>query len=188
MTAATVTSWLATAVDVDPADRSAWLDWRRGGIGASDIAGILGISPWASPFSVWADKVGVLPEEEPSTVMKAGRWLERGVAPWFADETGFDVAGEQTACQHSSDPIARCTLDGAVFTAAEHEAPDGGLEIKVEGPGRAPRRPSGCARGQPSCWSAHAPAWSSALASSGPSTWSPVSRRRSMAATPPTEL
>lgn len=137
MTAATVTSWLAQAVDVDPADRLAWLDWRRGGIGASDIAGILGISPWASPFSVWVDKLGLLPEETPSNVMKAGRWLELGVAPWFAEETGYEVAGEQTACQHQTDPIARCTLDGAVFTAAEHVAPDGGLEIKVQGPGRA---------------------------------------------------
>ena len=36
-------------------ERTDWLAWRRKGIGASDIAGILGISPWASPWSVWAD-------------------------------------------------------------------------------------------------------------------------------------
>lgn len=37
-------------------DRAEWLEWRRNGIGATDVAGILGVSPWASPWSVWADK------------------------------------------------------------------------------------------------------------------------------------
>ena len=45
-------------------DRAEWLAWRRSGIGASDVAGILGISPWASPFTVWADKLGLLPDED----------------------------------------------------------------------------------------------------------------------------
>lgn len=33
-------------------ERSEWLDWRRGGIGASDVAALCGMSPWASPMSV----------------------------------------------------------------------------------------------------------------------------------------
>jgi putative phage-type endonuclease len=34
-------------------------DDRRGFIGGSDVAGILGLSPWASPWSVWAEKTGL---------------------------------------------------------------------------------------------------------------------------------
>mgnify|MGYP000308297088 CR=1 FL=1 len=48
--------------------RADWKLWRRGGLGASDLPAILGISPWASPFSVWADKCGLLPDEDDEDV------------------------------------------------------------------------------------------------------------------------
>ena len=38
------------------AHREEWLDLRRKGIGASEIAVILGASPWASRFSLWWQK------------------------------------------------------------------------------------------------------------------------------------
>lgn len=122
-------------------DREAWLAWRRGGIGASDVAAILGISPFASPWSVWADKCGLLPPEPENEYMAAGRWLEAAIGPWFAHETGLTVAGEQSWCSHPEIPWARATPDGFV-----HDGPTflhtsitdalGSLEIKVTGPGR----------------------------------------------------
>lgn len=131
---------MSAALDtLTPADeRVAWLDWRRGGIGASDVAGILGLSPWASPWSVWADKVGLLSDREANEAMEAGHWLELAVGPWFAHKTGLYVAGEQMRCEHRDHPTHRCTLDGYVG-----ETPDvsidnalGGLEIKHEAFGR----------------------------------------------------
>ena len=38
--------------------REEWLERRRNTIGGSDAAGIVGLSSWASPFSVWAEKTG----------------------------------------------------------------------------------------------------------------------------------
>ena len=38
--------------------RSAWLAQRRKSIGGSDAAGIVGLSPYATPYTVWADKTG----------------------------------------------------------------------------------------------------------------------------------
>ena len=38
--------------------REEWLMQRRKTIGGSDAAGIVGLSKWASPFSVWAEKTG----------------------------------------------------------------------------------------------------------------------------------
>ena len=35
--------------------REEWLMRRRKTIGGSDAAGIVGLSRWASPFSVWAE-------------------------------------------------------------------------------------------------------------------------------------
>ena len=126
--------------------REEWLAWRQQGIGASDIAGILGISPWASPWSVWADKVGLLPPEPDNEHMAAGRWLEAAIGPWFTHETGLDVAGEQTWCSHPIHPHHRCTVDGFVLDGAvdgwegtEYAGPEhalGLLEVKVTGPGR----------------------------------------------------
>jgi putative phage-type endonuclease len=105
-------------------ERDGWLEWRRGGIGASDVAAILGISPWASPWSVWADKCGLLPPEPENEYMTAGRWLEAAIGPWFSHETGLFVAGEQTWCTHREHEHHRCTVDGFVF-----ENPGGILEF-----------------------------------------------------------
>jgi putative phage-type endonuclease len=98
-------------------EREEWLDWRRGGLGASDIAGVLGLSPWSSPWSVWADKVGLLPDEDDSEVMEFGRYAELMVAPWFEEKTGLRVVCQQ---ERAVDPAAswrRATLDGRVLDA-----------------------------------------------------------------------
>jgi len=63
------------------ADRAAWLAARREGVGASEVAGILGLSPWASPLSVWASKV--LPDddlgESEAEAMLWGQLLEQPI-------------------------------------------------------------------------------------------------------------
>lgn len=43
--------------------RQEWLQDRRKGIGGTDAAAILGVSPWAGPIDVWRDKTGVAPLE-----------------------------------------------------------------------------------------------------------------------------
>lgn len=40
-------------------DRTAWLAARRKGLGGSDIAPILGLSPWTSPLQTWRRKTDV---------------------------------------------------------------------------------------------------------------------------------
>ena len=41
--------------------REAWLEARRSGIGGSDAAALVGMNPWATPWTAWADKVGIAP-------------------------------------------------------------------------------------------------------------------------------
>ena len=96
-------------------DRTDWLAWRRSGIGASDVAGILGLSPWASPFSVWASKIDDQADDHDNDAMEFGRRAEVMVAPWFADRTGLTVAGEQARCTHRDDTWKLCTVDGFVL-------------------------------------------------------------------------
>lgn len=94
--------------------RADWLAWRREGIGGSDVGGILGLSPWESPYSVWLSKVSALTGDEPTAAMEFGVRAEPMLARWFTDRTELVVAGEQTWCTHRSEPWMRCTVDGFV--------------------------------------------------------------------------
>ena len=51
---------------VDTADlpEDDWLEWRRKGIGGSDAAAILGISPFATARDIYYDKLNILAFEE----------------------------------------------------------------------------------------------------------------------------
>ena len=95
----------------DPA-RDEWLAWRREGIGGSDVAAILGLSPWAGPWTVWADKLGLVPPEPESEPMRWGKLLEPVIAAEVAHRTGLEVAGEQMWCVDREHPHRRSTIDG----------------------------------------------------------------------------
>jgi len=77
-----------TARLVLPADapRDQWLAARRGGVTASEIAVILGISPYDSPFNLYYRKRGELTDDYDNTAMSLGRYLE----PWIADQWAAD--------------------------------------------------------------------------------------------------
>lgn len=60
-----------------------WHAARRKGIGASEIAAVLGISPWESPVSLYWRKVNGW-EIEPSEEMRTGTILEPAIADWAA--------------------------------------------------------------------------------------------------------
>lgn len=66
------------------ADRQLWLKRRREGIGASEIAAVMGISPWDSPFSLWWRKFMGW-ETEASDEMRTGTYLEDTIAEWFEE-------------------------------------------------------------------------------------------------------
>jgi putative phage-type endonuclease len=107
--------------------RAAWLAERRSGIGGSDIAAIAGISPWASPWSKWADKVGLLPDRdvaEWSPSMRLGVELERAIGNEFTIDTGLHVAGEQTLVRHRRFPHHFATVDAFVLDSEESEIGD----------------------------------------------------------------
>lgn len=102
-----------TAIDTT---RESWLAWRRTGIGASDIAGVLGIARWSSPFSVWADKLGILPDEDlgDDDPREFGRRAEAMIGPWFTDKTGLELGGEQMWLTHPEQPWLKATVDAIV--------------------------------------------------------------------------
>ena len=76
---------------IRPKDRNEWLEHRKSGIGSSEVATILGLNPWETPYQLWRRKVGL---DEPKTetfAMKAGHYLEDAVAQFWHDDTGREI-------------------------------------------------------------------------------------------------
>jgi len=96
-----------------------WLDWRREGIGASDVAALCGLSPWSSPTAVYLEKTGQILGQDETEPMRWGKLLEGAIAAEFSERTGYWVAGEQTWCEHPSHPHHRATVDGFVVGMGE---------------------------------------------------------------------
>ena len=105
-------------VATETADRTEWLQARRAGVGASDIAAILGTSPWSTPFQVWASKVHDLPEEEPSEAMRWGSVLESAILDeWLALSGNGPAVSRGALCRNLAVPIMLATPDALLSSA-----------------------------------------------------------------------
>mgnify|MGYP001259607715 CR=1 FL=1 len=104
--------------------REEWLQWRKKGIGGSDVAAICGMSRFSSPLEVYLDKIGELPEKEETPRMKAGRKLEPLIAEWFSEETGYKVMRQNSIFQHPQYPFMLANIDRWL------PGQNAGLEIK----------------------------------------------------------
>lgn len=76
-----------------------WLEARKIGIGGSDIAAILGLSPWRTPYQIWLDKTSPTTLDTPTLQMEIGTELENLVATLYERETGRSVQRYNTQLQ-----------------------------------------------------------------------------------------
>lgn len=76
-------------------ERETWLAERRRGIGGSDVAPILGLDSYRSPWDVWADKRGLVAPRADTERMGWGRRLEPLVLEAWAERRGLRLL---TAC------------------------------------------------------------------------------------------
>lgn len=101
-----------------------WLEYRKQGIGGSDVAAIVGLSRFKSAYSVYLDKIGELPPLEDNPKMKAGRVLEPVIADWFTEETGIRTQEQKWIFQHQEHPFMLANIDRWI------PGENAGLEIK----------------------------------------------------------
>ena len=74
---------VAELVTQAPAGSPEWHAARANGLGGSEVAAALGLSPWESPFSLWHRKKGNLPPVAETEAMRWGKLLEPVViAEW----------------------------------------------------------------------------------------------------------
>lgn len=105
--------------------REAWLEHRKTQIGGSDAAAILGLNEYVSPYTVWADKLGMIPPVDDNEAMRQGRDLEQYVAERFCEATGKKVRRENNILINPDFPYAHANVDRIVI------GEDAGLECKT---------------------------------------------------------
>ena len=108
--------------------REQWLAVRRGGIGSSDAAAAVGLSPYKSPLELWLEKTGRKegPDLSGSEAVFWGTTLEAIIANVYAARTGNKVRRVNAVLQHPKHPFMLANLDRAVGS-------DGVLEVKTAG-------------------------------------------------------
>lgn len=104
-----MTSAIATPL---PATRAEWLAQRRTGIGGSDVAPILGLSPWRTPYQVWEDKTGRGEDQDDTPALYWGRLLEDPIRQAYADRTGLTVTKPDCMYSSATHPFMHANLDG----------------------------------------------------------------------------
>lgn len=93
-----------------PQGGEAWTRWRMQGIGASEAAMVMGVSPWGDALTLWKRKLGLEPEEVSTFAMRRGLRLEPTIRGWYAQTKGVD----SRPCVVASEtlPWMRASLDG----------------------------------------------------------------------------
>lgn len=118
-------------VDTENLSREEWLGYRRQGIGGSDVAGIMGISPFRTARDVYYDKLNIAPvEDEPENwvALEVGTLLEDLVAKIFHKKSGLEIYQLKKMFRHPQYPFMLADIDYFV------RLPDGEaaiLEIKT---------------------------------------------------------
>lgn len=114
-------------VETENLSREEWLQYRRQGIGGSDVAAIMGFSPFCTKRDLYYDKVGIKPamdEEEPNWVAKeVGHRLEDLVAEIFSRKTGLTVFPIRKMFRHPLYPFMLADVDFFI------RFPDGSIGI-----------------------------------------------------------
>ena len=99
---------------------------RRTGIGGSDVAAVLGISPWKTQYQLWEEKTGraVKPFDDNNDRLRFGNLLENVVACEFSRRRGLKVQRRNELFRHPDYPMLIGNIDRRVVGG-------GVLEIKT---------------------------------------------------------
>lgn len=102
-----------------------WLKLRSNYIGGSDAASVVGLNPFCSPYTLWAEKTGKVAPFEGNLATEVGTYLEDFVAKKFEQETGKKVRRINQSILNDEYPWAIANIDRDIV------GEDAGLEIKT---------------------------------------------------------
>lgn len=101
-------------VNTSSLTREEWLEYRRRGIGGSDVAAVFGLSPYLTARDLYYDKIGVatpIDNEENWVQLEVGKLLEELVAKIFSLKIGRPVYKTQEMFYHPLYPFMLADVD-----------------------------------------------------------------------------
>ena len=102
-------------VSTENMDEETWKRWRKKGIGGSDVAAVLNISPFRTKRDLYYDKTdtkNAISDDEDNWVAKqVGHLLEDLVAKIFAKKTGYRIWQEKKMFYHPLYPFMLADID-----------------------------------------------------------------------------
>lgn len=102
-----------------------WLNWRKGGIGASEAPVITGDSPWLTPLQLWEQKLGLSQPRAKNPAMLRGLMLEPLAREAYEAYTGNIM---EPHCRiHPGHEFMLASLDGISL--------EGDLILEIKCPG-----------------------------------------------------
>lgn len=112
---------------------SEWRQHRADKVGGSDIAAIVGVSPWASPYSLWQERKGNVQPGGEIPEMTWGNRLEPVIAQAFQDaHPDMRVQYQPGAVfAHPERPWQVASPDALILGDGDDPDPVSGLEIKT---------------------------------------------------------
>lgn len=122
-------------VETKSLSREDWLEVRKNGIGGSDAAAAVGLSPYMSPLELWLIKTGRdanLPRPDPHDTTEPIYWgtlLEPIVAASYTKQTNNRVRRVNAVLQHPTIPFMLANVDREVVGCRDVQL----LECKTAG-------------------------------------------------------
>ncbi len=102
------------AIKTTNLSRQDWLALRQSGIGGSDIAAILSVSPYATAYDVYQSKTQPLSDEDMNEFAYWGTVLEDTVAREFSKRSGLKIQNVNYLMRHPTHRFAIANIDRAV--------------------------------------------------------------------------
>ncbi len=102
-----------------------WLELRRTGLGASDMAAVMGVSPYRTPYQLWAEKTGAVPPQKVGAAANRGVLLEDAVGAYYEQETGRKLRKSNGVVRLKDQPRFMASLDRTIVGS------NGIVEIKT---------------------------------------------------------
>lgn len=93
-------------------DNAKWLEERRKGIGGSDVAAILGLSPWKTPYQLYLEKRNEVEPFKGNDACTWGTMMEPVIRQWYSDTTGRIVKVPEGIIYNEKHPFMFANLDG----------------------------------------------------------------------------
>lgn len=112
-----------------PVNRDEWLKQRSKGLGGSDAGAVVGLNPYKSAYTLWAEKTGQISNVvEENEAIRLGNDLEDYVAKRFAERENKKIKRSSYCYQSKKFPFMRANVDRLIV--GENAA----LECKTANP------------------------------------------------------